>query len=608
MPSSSHVFIFIINATSTFLIYADLHQSFHLTQGHMRRNSSLFLVVGLNTGVMIRSNIDAITGALSDQHSRFLGARAVRFSLVKVGDGMGFMAMSDKSWLCYAHQGKLFTSYINYDMVEHVASFCSSHCSDGFVAISGNSLRIYRCLNLGQEFSQSVAPLTYTPRKISILPSLSPITDNGTETGVTKNRHMLAIVECDHNTYDELTRTEIKKGLENIMPEGEQAEDVELGLYKAGEGKWGSCVRIIDPTTLSTAAKLLLDTDEAAISCCACDLEGYRCLAVGTVTGWNLANSNSNSCHIRVYAYGPNFEITFLHSTKVTGIPRALLAYEGRLLAGVGPDVILYALGKRQLLKKAEYRGGVIDIQGYGVATPRTIGNGGLFGVMWLGASGNRIFVGDIRESITVLKFDEQMAKLSLICDDIRPRWITGATVLDHHTVALVDKFDTFAVCRVPSEASASNLSSALNSGSLEAVMPTILGVGNKFEQEAQFHLGDLSTCIDKVTLCSGCTEAVVYATILGSIGALIPFISSDELDTLQHLELLMANENPPLSGREHSIYRSYYGPVQHVIDGDLCEEFESLDSITQSRIAAKIDKTVTEIIKKLRDIRSRLI
>ena len=37
-----------------------------------------------------------------------------------------------------------------------------------------------------------------------------------------------------------------------------------------------------------------------------------------------------------------------------------------------------------------------------------------------------------------------------LFADDIIPRWLTSAVVLDYDTIAGVDKFENFFVCRLP--------------------------------------------------------------------------------------------------------------------------------------------------------------
>lgn len=56
----------------------------------------------------------------------------------------------------------------------------------------------------------------------------------------------------------------------------------------------------------------------------------------------------------RILDRGTRLEL--MHKTPVDGIPGAMTAFKGRLLAGVGPLLRLYDLGKKKLLRKCEYR------------------------------------------------------------------------------------------------------------------------------------------------------------------------------------------------------------------------------------------------------------
>ena len=57
-----------------------------------------------------------------------------------------------------------------------------------------------------------------------------------------------------------------------------------------------------------------------------------------------------------------------------------------------------------------------------------------------------------------------------------------------------------------------------------------------------------------------------------------------------------MRSEMPPLCGRDHLAFRSYYFPVRNVIDGDLCEMYNSLDTAKQRSIADELDRTASEV------------
>lgn len=45
---------------------------------------------------------------------------------------------------------------------------------------------------------------------------------------------------------------------------------------------------------------------------------------------------------------------------------------------------------------------------------------------------------------------------------------------------------------------------------------------------------------------------------------------------------------------------------LQNVTDGDLCEQFNSMDPHKQKSVAEELDRTPPEVSKKLEDIRTR--
>lgn len=113
-------------------------------------------------------------------------------------------------------------------------------------------------------------------------------------------------------------------------------------------------------------------------------------------------------------------------------------------------------------------------------------------------------------------------------------------------------------------------------------------------------------TSLHRSTLVSGGREILVYTGFLGSIGVFIPFITKEDVDFFQTLEMHMRSEAPPLTGRDHLSYRSYYTPVKSVVDGDLCEMYVLLPAEKKRMIAEELDRTVQEVTKKIEDMRVR--
>lgn len=59
---------------------------------------------------------------------------------------------------------------------------------------------------------------------------------------------------------------------------------------------------------------------------------------------------------------------------------------------------------------------------------------------------GSRIVVSDIQESFHFVRYKRQENQLIIFADDVNPRWITCATMLDYDTMAGADKFGNVAV------------------------------------------------------------------------------------------------------------------------------------------------------------------
>lgn len=95
----------------------------------------------------------------------------------------------------------------------------------------------------------------------------------------------------------------------------------------------------------------------------------------------------------------------------------------------------------------------------------------------------------------------------------------------------------------------------------------------------------------------------------MGTIGALIPFVSRRSKNTFFLLEMEMRKEGNLHFKRDHIAFRSYFSPVKEVIDGDLCERFGSLPSAKQKAVAREVlDRTPAEVQKLLEDFRNSIV
>jgi splicing factor 3B subunit 3 len=105
--------------------------------------STLYLHIGLWSGVYIRTVLDEVTGDLSDTRTRFLGPRPVKLSRVEVQGQAAVLALSSRAWLGYSDaQTKMFTlTPLDYVPLEYSWSFHSEQCPFGMVGIQAEHLR-----------------------------------------------------------------------------------------------------------------------------------------------------------------------------------------------------------------------------------------------------------------------------------------------------------------------------------------------------------------------------------------------------------------------------------------------------------------------------------
>ena len=118
--------------------------------------------------------------------------------------------------------------------------------------------------------------------------------------------------------------------------------------------------------------------------------------------------------------------------------------------------------------------------------------------------------------------------------------------------------------------------------------------------------MGHVVTSIVKKPLVLGGSDMLVYSTILGGIGTLMPFILPDKVEFFESLQSHLRKEVTFLCGWRHVAYRSYFAPVQNVIDGDLCELYSLLPYAKQKEIATELDASPKEILKWVDEMRTK--
>ena len=163
---------------------------------------------------------------------------------------------------------------------------------------------------------------------------------------------------------------------------------------------------------------------------------------------------------------------------------------------------------------------------------------------------------------------------------------MTCACPLDYSTVVGGDKFGNIFVLQVPDDAKEIDFTTLSGTQTLwnksgEQTM-------DRFENLTQFYVGEVVTSVVKKPMVLGGADIIVYTTLMGSIGTLLPFSLSEDADFFTLLEISMRKVFKTLSGWRHVAYRGYYAPVKQTIDGDFCELFMTLPRPEQKEIATR--------------------
>jgi len=551
-------------------------------------DGSVTLSIGTDTGIMQQTNLDAQSGAMSGNPTkRFLGAGRVEASRATVdGRSCGVM-LSSRPWISFlsANTGGVVTAPLSYARLDHACGFASSVVSEGLVATSGSELHILTVEDVETKFNETVVPLRYTPRQMCLI--------NGS----------LAIVEADARDTGEAGKVKLGYG-SSAAPSGggagggggdgmdvsddddDDADSDEKKTPVRGpvpEGdSWGSAVRLIDPAKCRTLDVLDLE-GAAALSCCAIQFAsrgGEVMLAVGISKGLSFEGGvAAKEYGVSLYRVAES-RLTLLHTTAVDGPVLSMTQFNSKLLVGVGGLVRLYDFGKKQLLRKCEAKASGCPVR-------------------YLSAAGDRVYVGTLGESVKILKFDAVRGALNLVSRDAVPRNITSMCVLDADTVCAADRFGNIFVLRSPSNAVEETLGASFWS---DAHIPTL-------ETLCHQHVGEVVTGMKRASLISGGQEAVIYTTITGKIGALLPLKNKDDVEFFTALQSKVGAAAKRPVGRDFAKYRGLYAPVKKVVDGDLVGLWGGLSGEVRAKIAEELDRgSAADVSKKIEGVTSMLM
>lgn len=510
--------------------------------------SQLYLNVGLQNGELVRTRLDRVTGDLSEPIRRYLGIKPVQLFNIRVRDKHSLLACTNKTWLIYSHQNRSHLSPLSYEPFDHAASFTSPLIQEGIVAISGSTLRVLSLERLGDVYNQLSHKLEASPRRFVIHP------ESGNVVVMMTDRLPLLISPDD------------------------QAD------------RWRSMIKLINPRSGEVYREINYESNEAAL-CIELATFGSSNVTVhvGVAIDYKLRSQTSSSNEIYTYSLSNRgTELELLHKTSCEAIPRAMCAFQERLVIGMDRVLRIYDCGKKKLLRKCESK-----------QVPNFVTS--------ITSASNRLFVADAQESFTFMKYRKNENVLSVFADDTYPRYLVSSGVLDYNSVAGGDKFGNICVLQLPEDVNDDLDDDPTGTKSLWD-RGWLGGASQKAENVATFHIGEIVTSIKRTPLTIGRAECILYTTVSGSIGALIPFTLKEDFEFFQTLEMQMRAEDPPLCGRDHLAFSSSYFPIKNIIDGDMCERFLALDHKTQQKIAEEMERQPGEISLQIDQMIEKII
>lgn len=569
------------------------------------QSTTLYLHIGLSNGIYVMSQLDVVTGQLSNTRKRFLGPKPIQLVPIFYKSQPCILALSSTSWLGYMNGVNYEMTPLAYSPLFHATALASEVAVQGIVGTENNIIKIFTIEDTCEKMVAKTLKLKMSPKRFTrnsknpyfyvaeaeyntfqIKAIKSENTNENGESEIKNENEQGSANGTDSHTNSTDGDTDMKDSQFDTDAEANSETMVRSGFAKKVKS-WASCIQIVDPVNQKVLDTYDFYENEAAmcVSSCYFASRNKEYLVVGVAKDLSFLPTRSSGGFIYLFQYFDNGKkLKFLHKTPTKLVPSAMSPFQGRLLIGLGNLLCIYDVGLKQLLRKCECKLNINTIN-------------------TLSTEGDRIVVGDIRDSLTYVVYKPVPNSLIPFADDSLSRHITSTIMLDYETCICGDRFGNIFVLRCPPNAS--KMSDEDQFGGFLINQPSYLnGCPNKLDLIAHFYVGDIPTGLSRASLAIGGRESVIFSGIQGSIGAIVPFATKKDSEFMSTLERLMRTHAPPLSGRHHLVYRSYYAPVKMVVDGDLCEQFPMLPEAIQEKIAGELERDVKDICRKIDDMR----
>ncbi|CCH46158.1 Pre-mRNA-splicing factor [Wickerhamomyces ciferrii] len=254
-------------------------------------NNQLFVNIGLENGVYVRTLIDEQNGQLSDTRIKYLGNKPVSLSKISISGVNVVLAFSNKTWI--VHETKNSTFKINSLLINPLKfgfMFNSEDCIDGIVGVYKKNLIIFTIDDLDNDFNINSIQLKTTPKNLL---------KNNQDIFITQNSSSLGFIE---------------------------KFDQELELNKS--------IQLSESETIITSTIVKFESKSTS----------YLLVSIS-----KKHDNGSNEFFINTY----DLELNLIHITKISDIAYAITEFQGKVLIGISNHLRLFDMGLKQLLSKA---------------------------------------------------------------------------------------------------------------------------------------------------------------------------------------------------------------------------------------------------------------
>ncbi|SCU86901.1 LAFA_0E03664g1_1 [Lachancea sp. 'fantastica'] len=602
----------------------------------MLSKAHLYLHVGLNSGVYIRSSVDRFDGQLFDLRTKFLGSKPVRITALPHIDVNAVSHNEEEE----GDEDEDEESRVDGRAASSETSCVALHCDKAWVSYEADGMFYVRPMILSKNVSlEAIAEFRTSDIKINgccALSSRGSLLIGRLDKFSKRNEWFQQNEELD--IHDEAVERNEYRGHRII------ADPVDQKLFYSVENdiNGGACRlsahRAGFSLDINTEGNKYFGIDDVCL--------GAQIARFGTSNNYLVLSTKNLKLKTFLIERGSkekknSLHIKFVHDTAVGESIHAIASFSDKLLVPCSNNLILYGMGQKQLLKKSIS------------PVPPSISK--ITSVCTWGS--DRVAVGDIHESVTLFIFDKKLDQFIGLADDVVKRHVTTITFLDKSTVIGGDRFGNVWVLRVPARIEKlineeySFFASKYERKDSNELPRNIMECPCKWDVLNHFYINDIPISFQVVKgLDLSDRACVLYTGLQGTIACLVPLLTKNEIefyhaleDTLRNADetFFMKNENesaardtdnrdevgsvgstlgkPNLSsprpmiegayslvGREHLMYRSYYAPVKGVIDGDFCESFLSLYPSEQEFLVSRMSvKSAKQVQNRLMEMRT---